>query len=139
MWPYRSRHCCDSPCASVCAAITSFIEMNTVLLSVIMPVYNERDTVAAVVERVFTEISLELELIAVDDGSTDGSGAILDALAAKDSRLQVIHQTNQGKTAALKRGFERSRGEVVVIQDADLEYDPAEIRHVVQPILQNQA
>jgi glycosyltransferase involved in cell wall biosynthesis len=113
--------------------------MGNLPLTVIMPVYNERDTVAEVVKRIFTEIPLELELIAVDDGSDDGSGAILDGLAAKETRMQVIHQKNQGKTAALKSGIERSTGEVVIIQDADLEYDPAEIFHVVQPILQNQA
>jgi len=75
----------------------------------------------------------------VDDGSTDGTGAILDAMAAQDPRIQVVHKTNGGKTSALKRGFELSRGQVVIIQDADLEYDPAEITHVVQPILQNHA
>jgi glycosyltransferase involved in cell wall biosynthesis len=113
--------------------------MGDVPLSVIMPVFNERETVAEVVGRIFSEIPLDLELIAVNDGSTDGSGEILDALAAQDRRIQVLHQTNQGKTAALRNGFQRSRGDVVIIQDADLEYDPAEIFHVVQPILQNQA
>jgi glycosyltransferase involved in cell wall biosynthesis len=110
-----------------------------VILSVIMPAYNERDTVGTVIRRILTEIPLNLELIVVDDGSTDGTGAILDAMAAQDSRIQVVHKPNGGKTSALKRGFELSRGKVVIIQDADLEYDPAEIIHVVQPILQNHA
>ena len=113
--------------------------MPPIELSVIMPVYNERDTVATVVKRIFSEVPLELELIIVDDGSTDGSGDIIDALAREDSRIQVLHQKNQGKTAALKNGFQRTRGEIVIIQDADLEYDPAEILHVVQPILENHA
>ena len=110
-----------------------------VILSVIMPAYNERETVASVVRRILTEIPLNLELIVVDDGSTDGTGEILDSIAAEDPRIQVVHQSNRGKTSALKRGFELSRGQVVIIQDADLEYDPAEIIHVVQPILQERA
>jgi glycosyltransferase involved in cell wall biosynthesis len=110
-----------------------------VILSVIMPAYNERETVGTVVRRILTEIPLNLELIIIDDGSTDGTDAIIDALAAQDSRIQVIHKPNGGKTSALIKGFEVSRGQVVIIQDADLEYDPSEIIHVVQPILQNNA
>jgi glycosyltransferase involved in cell wall biosynthesis len=110
-----------------------------VILSVVMPAYNERETVGSVIRRILTEIPLNLELIVVDDGSTDGTGAILDEIAAKDERIQVIHKPNGGKTSALIRGFEVSRGQIVIIQDADLEYDPAEIIHVVQPILQNHA
>jgi glycosyltransferase involved in cell wall biosynthesis len=110
-----------------------------VILSVIMPAYNERETVATVIRRILTEIPLNLELIVVDDGSTDGTGAILDEISASDQRIQVIHKPNGGKTSALIRGFEVSRGQVVIIQDADFEYDPAEIIHVVQPILQNHA
>jgi glycosyltransferase involved in cell wall biosynthesis len=110
-----------------------------VILSVIMPAFNERETVGTVIRRVLTEIPLNLELIVVDDGSTDGTGAILDGMAAQDPRIRVVHKANGGKTSALKRGFELSRGQVVIIQDADLEYDPAEIIHVVQPILQNHA
>jgi len=108
-------------------------------LSIIMPVFNERETVAAVAQRVLAEVPVALELIIVDDGSTDGSAEIIDALARSDSRVLAIHKTNGGKTSALKMGFERSRGEIVIIQDADLEYDPAEIRHVLQPILENHA
>jgi glycosyltransferase involved in cell wall biosynthesis len=109
--------------------------MESIDLSVIMPVFNERETVAAVIRRVLNHVPVTLELIAVDDGSTDGSGEVLDDLAREDPRVTVIHQANGGKTAALKSGFARSRGKVVIIQDADLEYDPAEIFHVVQPIL----
>lgn len=108
-------------------------------LSVIMPAFNERDTVGTVIRRILSEIPFSLELIVIDDGSTDGTGEILDALAAHDRRIQVVHQSNSGKTGALKRGFELSRGQIVIVQDADLEYDPAEIIHVVEPILKNHA
>ena len=114
-------------------------EKSDVALSVVMPAFNERGTVATVVRRILTEVPYNLELIVIDDGSTDGTGEVLDALAAQDPRIHLIHQANAGKTAALKRGFERCRGQVVIIQDADLEYDPAEVIHVVQPILENKA
>jgi glycosyltransferase involved in cell wall biosynthesis len=113
--------------------------MQHLLLSIIMPVFNERETVASVAHRVLTEVPVALELIIVDDGSTDGSAEIIDALASNDPRILAIHTANGGKTSALKTGFERSRGEIVIIQDADLEYDPAEIPHVLQPILENHA
>jgi glycosyltransferase involved in cell wall biosynthesis len=108
-------------------------------LSIVMPVFNERETVASVAQRVLAEVPVALELIIVDDGSTDGSAEIIDALARNDSRILAIHKPNGGKTSALKAGFERSRGEIVIIQDADLEYDPAEISHVLQPIIENHA
>ena len=110
-----------------------------VTLSVVMPAFNERETVGIVIRRILTEIPLDLELIVVNDGSTDGTAEILDAMAAEDPRIKVVHKANGGKTSALIRGFELSRGQIVIIQDADLEYDPAEIIHVVQPILQNHA
>ena len=113
--------------------------MQHLRLSMIMPVFNERETVASVAQRVLAEVPFPLELIIVDDGSTDGSAEIIDALARNDPRVLAIHKTNGGKTSALKAGFERSRGEIVIIQDADLEYDPAEIPHVLQPILENHA
>jgi glycosyltransferase involved in cell wall biosynthesis len=114
-------------------------QKSDLVLSIIMPAYNERETVGTVIRRILTEIPLNLELIIINDGSTDGTGEILDVIAAEDARIQVVHQRNAGKTAALKKGFELSRGQIVIIQDADLEYDPAEIIHVVQPILQNHA
>src|SRR6266478_4165508 len=110
-----------------------------VTLSVVMPVFNEEKTVGTVIRRILSDVPYDLELIIVDDGSTDGTAAITDAFASQDPRVQVVHQSNAGKAGALKRGFERSRGEVVIIQDGDLEYDPAEITHVVEPILQGRA
>jgi glycosyltransferase involved in cell wall biosynthesis len=113
--------------------------MGAIDLTVVIPVYNERNTVAVIARRVLSEVPLRLEVIIVDDGSTDGSAEIVDALAREDARIKVVHQPNQGKTAALQAGFRKSTGDIVIIQDADLEYDPAEIRHVVQPIIENHA
>lgn len=110
-----------------------------VTLSVVMPVFNEENTVGAVIRRILNDVPYDLELIVVNDGSTDRTGDIVDALVPQDSRIQVVHQPNGGKASALKRGFELSRGEVVIIQDGDLEYDPAEITHVVEPILRGLA
>jgi glycosyltransferase involved in cell wall biosynthesis len=108
-------------------------------LSVVMPVFNEERTIGDVIGRILTEIPYDLELIVIDDGSTDGTAAIADGYAAQDRRVQVVHQPNGGKTSALKRGFALTRGDIVIVQDADLEYDPAEIDHVIQPILQGKA
>jgi glycosyltransferase involved in cell wall biosynthesis len=107
-------------------------------LSVVIPVYNEVDTVATVVRRVM-EIPFNLEVIIVNDGSTDGTREALESLRKELPRIQVVHQENGGKTAALRNGFARTTGDVVIVQDADLEYDPAEIIHVVRPIFNGQA
>jgi len=110
-----------------------------IVLTVVMPVFNESETLDTMIRRVLKEIPHSLELIVVNDGSTDGSGDIADSLARTDARIQVLHQKNAGKTAALRRGFELSRGSIVIVQDADAEYDPAEIDPVIQPILQGHA
>src|SRR5262245_23305219 len=109
------------------------------MLSVIMPAFNEEATVGAVINRVLKEVPFELELIVVDDGSTDRTPEIIGNLAAAEPRIRLFRQENAGKTAALRRGFKESRGDIVIIQDADLEYDPAEIVHLVQPILNGKA
>jgi len=107
-------------------------------LSVVMPAYNEESTVATVVHRLL-EIPFNLEVIIVNDGSTDGTRQVIEGLAKEDSRIRVVHQENSGKTAALRKGFALTTGDVVIVQDADLEYDPAEIIHVVRPIFGGQA
>jgi glycosyltransferase involved in cell wall biosynthesis len=108
-------------------------------LSVVMPIYNEEATLRTVVESVFA-VPLEIELICVDDGSRDGSREILAALQSQYPQLKVCLQPkNMGKGAALRRGIQESTGDYVVIQDADLEYDPAEYPALLGPLLQGKA
>jgi glycosyltransferase involved in cell wall biosynthesis len=108
-------------------------------LSVIMPVYNERATLAEVVRRVLA-VPLEIELVCVDDGSTDGSREILHQLQAAHPQIQILLQPrNLGKGAALRRGIQESSGDFVIIQDADLEYDPSEYPLMLRPLLEGKA
>ena len=109
------------------------------LLSVIVPVFNERGTVAEILRRMRSvSLPLELEIIVVDDGSTDGSDQVLAAL--KDSTVRVIrHSTNKGKGAAVRSGLRAARGDLLLIQDADLEYDPDEWTKLLEPLLKGKA
>jgi len=108
-------------------------------LSVIMPIYNERATLQEVVGKVLS-VPLEIELICVDDGSTDGSREILSELAAQHDQLRVsLQPQNMGKGAALRRGFKEATGDYVIIQDADLEYDPEEYPIMLEPLLDGKA
>jgi glycosyltransferase involved in cell wall biosynthesis len=120
-------------------APSSAPELRRPTLSVIMPVYNEATTLAEVVQRVLTaDLEVDIDLIAVDDGSNDDSRAILDAIP--DPRLRVaMHRHNRGKGAAIRTGLSAAMGDVVVIQDADLEYDPAQWSRLLQPILNGEA
>ena len=109
------------------------------VLSVVMPVYNEQETLEAIIRRV-REVPLKIELLCVDDGSTDRSREILARLEAEGLVDQVIlHEKNQGKGRALATGFAAASGGVVIIQDADLEYDPDEYRKLLEPILDDRA
>ena len=104
-----------------------------------MPVYNERATLRQVVERVLA-VPLQLELLCVDDGSGDGSREILAALKQQFPQIRVFLQPkNMGKGAALRRGIQEASGDFVVIQDADLEYDPSDYAILLDPLIQGKA
>lgn len=110
------------------------------LLSIVVPVYNEARTVAAVVDRLLTiDLPLPREIIIVNDGSTDGTREVLDALPSRPDVLRVIHATrNGGKGSAIRTGFAAATGTILAIQDADLELDPAQLAVLVAPILEGQ-
>ncbi len=113
--------------------------MSDPLLSVVIPVYNEREWVEELVRRV-QEQPFRMELILVDDGSTDGTRDILPSIAeAWDNVRVLLHEVNQGKGAALRTGFADAKGDVIIIQDADLEYDPRDYRKLLEPILDGRA
>ena len=104
-----------------------------------MPVYNERPTLRIMVERVLA-VPMEIELLCVDDGSQDGSREILQELEKQYPQIRVFLQPhNMGKGAALRRGIQEATGDFVVIQDADLEYDPAEFPRLLEPLLAGKA
>jgi glycosyltransferase involved in cell wall biosynthesis len=106
------------------------------LVSTLVPAYGEEATVGEVVRRLLALDGLELEVIVVDDGSTDGTVAAARAAAGDDPRVRVLaHDRNRGKGAAVRTGIAESRGDIVVIQDADMEYDPADLPKVLQPLL----
>ncbi len=107
------------------------------LLSVVMPVFNERTTAEAIIRRVLA-VPLRIQLIVVDDGSTDGTSEILESLS-KTMSFTLVKQANAGKGAALRRGFEAVTGDLVVIQDADLEYSPEEYPDLIDLILKGHA
>lgn len=106
-------------------------------LSIVIPVYNECATLRDIHARV-RAVDIDKEIIFVDDCSTDGSREILASLAGDSTRV-VLHDVNRGKGAALRTGFRYVTGDIVIIQDADLEYDPAQYPKLIQPILEGKA
>jgi len=115
------------------------LDPNAALLSVLIPVYNERETIDLIVEQV-RATPIRKEIICVDDHSTDGTQQILETLLAQGKIDQLFrHPENRGKGAAIRQALSMSRGDIVIVQDADLEYDPDDWPVVLQPILDGRA
>ena len=108
------------------------------IVSFLIPAFNEARTIAEVIDRV-SQLPFEKQLIVIDDGSTDETPAILERLSEGRDDMVVIRQENRGKGAAIRAGIPRIEGEIVVIQDADMEYDPAEVPSLIDPIVQGHA
>ena len=112
-------------------------------ISVVIPIYNEKDTLAELVRRVMAlEIELEKELILIDDASSDGSDKIIEEVKREHDSVPIkiiTHKKNQGKGASLRDGFAQVSGDLVIIQDSDLEYDPNDYPRMIKPILDGRA
>jgi glycosyltransferase involved in cell wall biosynthesis len=108
------------------------------IVSFLIPAFNEARTIAEVIDRV-SQLPFEKQLIVIDDGSTDETQAILARLSEGRDDIVVIRQENRGKGAAIRAGIPRIQGEIVVIQDADMEYDPAEVPSLIEPIVHGHA
>jgi glycosyltransferase involved in cell wall biosynthesis len=119
------------------AAASAFDRYKT--LSVIVPVFNERNTVAEILRRIrAVDLPMQLEVVVVDDGSTDGTDKVLSAL--QDSTVRIVtHRANQGKGAAVRTGVQTARGDLVLIQDGDLEYDPDDWPRLLDPVMKGKA
>jgi glycosyltransferase involved in cell wall biosynthesis len=123
----------------VCRRLGIYRIPEDLVLSVVIPVFNERHTIHEILRQV-RAVPVTKQIILVDDCSKDGTREILRQMAAADPDLTVVfHDKNQGKGAALRTGFHHATGQIVIVQDADLEYDPAQYLQLIQPILEGKA
>lgn len=129
---------------AACRQLGFYVLPENFVLSVVIPVYNERMTLPDLLDKV-REVPIRKEIVLVDDCSRDGTRELLEDYTKRDwddplNRIVVeFHQRNQGKGAAVRTGFSKATGDVVIIQDADLEYNPAEIPRLLQPIVEGKA
>ena len=114
------------------------LDINLFKLSIIIPVYNERDSLKTLVSKV-EAVDYEKEIILIDDFSTDGTREVIKEYETKENFQVLYHGRNRGKGAALRTGFSKSRGEIIIIQDADLEYNPSDYGTLLEPILDGRA
>jgi glycosyltransferase involved in cell wall biosynthesis len=122
-----------------CRKVGIFRVPDDLVLSVVIPAYNEKGSIHEILRRV-RAVPIRKEIVVVDDCSADGTREILRELEQRDGDLKVVfHERNQGKGAALRTGFRHATGQIIIVQDADLEYDPAQYLQLIQPIIEDQA
>lgn len=124
---------------TVCRRLGVYRIPEDLVLSVVIPVYNERNTIQEILRQV-RDVPLRKQIILVDDCSKDGTTEVLKRMQVDEPDLTIVfHEHNQGKGAALRTGFRHATGQVVIVQDADLEYDPSEYLGLIQPIIEGKA
>jgi glycosyltransferase involved in cell wall biosynthesis len=123
---------------SVCRELGIYPLPEGLRISVDVPIYNEKTTVTEIVRRI-REVPIAKEIILVDDGSSDGTRDVLAGFDCRDDLRIVLHDRNRGKGAAVRTGFQQATGDIVLIQDADLEYDPVQYPRLIQPIVEGVA